>query len=371
MLLLPVDVMGLLMNQAPATLPFHIEALPQLLLLGLGLAGMLRVRRADPDPLPAHGAGLAVLVLALLLVASQHHLRVLGPVSWRFLYIVRLGAALAAVPALSWLAARVHGRRASWQGPLLAAAALALCVPIGAPLRSEVPERDAAAMVEVQRLWRWLRDHPVAGRVYIQDTFGVRGSPLRASHALALTLDQSGAEPLGPFYGVVPAPSAPFVASELGQLFGRLPRSDAADLKRLLGSIAAFGVVRVVTYTPAARRLLESRWPITVELGPFTVFDTELAAYAPRAPAVDGRLAFELEHDTTVAHAYHRYWNLVAAPPGARLEAGSGGRLRISGLPPGRHRIELSYAAPPWWLLSIAGWTLIALLWLRTRRAGA
>ncbi len=61
-----------------------------------------------------------------------------------------------------------------------------------------------------------------------------------------------------------------------------------------------------------------------------------------------------------IAESYHRFWR-VESPPGAELEPGEGGLMRLSGLPRGRSSIELRYRAPalPFWL-SLCGGVAIA-----------
>ena len=161
-------------------LPLQIEVLPQGALLLAGLFGATRLRRYAADPLAASGAGLAVAVAGLLLLVDAADLSWLGPVSWRFVYFIRVGAALAAISGCAWLVQRRRDRQSAsspailtnaWRrlgiAAVLAVATIASGWLWGAGLRSDVLDSDGSEVQEVQALWRWLRQArtPAWGRV--------------------------------------------------------------------------------------------------------------------------------------------------------------------------------------------------------------
>jgi hypothetical protein len=352
LLVLPTDTIDLVSGASVASaLPGYLESVPMVLLLAAGIAGIARVRRRDSDPLPAYGAVLAIGLLVLLVVANVIDTRALGPNSWRFLYFVRLAAALAAIAALSRLP--VPRVRPAW----LVVGALAIVASgrlWGAPLWADVPDRHGAEMDEVRELWRYLRDHPSGGRAYVQDTFMAAplDRELSRSHVLALTLHESGVEAIGPYYAIIPSTTAPYLASEFGALFGgydlRLPLSE-------------WDVSMLVTSTPRdAHALAAAHWTELAQIGRFTVWrDPEPRPRVP-AGAREGlsRLVFDLDGDRVVAAAYHAFWTVVA-PAGARLSLGDHGRMAITHLPPGPQHVVLEYAPPKVWPVSVVGWLAI------------
>jgi len=381
LLVAPTDVIELLAHLPASALPGYLESVPMVGLLVAGLAGAVVVRRRDVDPVAAYGAGLAVTVIVLLVSASVRHLDALGPVSWRFLYFVRIGAALAAIPILARLAGRFAPSTARPRrvraaiGGSAAIAAIASGWLWGAPLRHDVPDVDGAEMTEVRALWAWLRatPDPDGGRVYLQDTFGAEphDRALIGSHVLALTLDQTGVEPLGPFYGVIPAATVLYVRSEFGLMFGGPTVYNNNGTQVLNAPIGSWDVSRVVTSTPAAAAAFRTAgWDVVHEVGRFVVFRYP---HEPphRAPVgvLDGRyLAIELDGDATIAHAYHRYWRVARGPAALRLERSPSGRMAIAGLRPGRQTIILEYRPPPVWPVSVTAWLVLAVVAYGGRR---
>jgi hypothetical protein len=390
LLVTPTDVLALTSAADGASaLPAYLECIPLVGLLALGAGGALLVRRRDADPLPAYGALLAGLVLFLLVCSTQRPISLLGPVPWRFLYLARVGAALAALPLLVRLAARLEARRATGRmtplsgRPPVVAAAAAIAVASGllwgAPLRRDVASADGPEMRDVDALWTWLRANvpPNAGRVFIQDTFGADPvtDPLATSHVLALTLDRTGVEPLGPFYGVIPAATVVFVRGEFGLLFGGQLTFMRDGTRVLNAPVGSWDVALVVTATrEAADTLRDYGWERVHAAGRFTIWRHEPAHRAP-VGVIQGRyLTVELDEpdgSATIANAYHRYWRVVRGPDATTLSRSPSGRLTIGGLPPGAHTIILEYKPPPVWAASAVGWLAIALGAFAARRKNA
>jgi hypothetical protein len=363
--------------------PLHLEVLPQVLLLGLGLAGIVLVRRRHADPLAAYGAGLAFGVAALLAIVRLGDLALLGPNSWRFLYFIRVGCALAAIPACAWIVARIRApapRRPWLLGGAAAAVAIASGLLWGAGLREDVVDDDAPEVAEVRALWTWLRDHRADdwGRVYLQDTFFAppMTDGLARSHVLALTLSETGLPTIGPFYGVVPSTTAPWTIGELGLLFGRASLAYRNAEGRVVVDLpmAAFGASHVVT--------AGARWAAELErlglapihrVGRFTVFRSPEPLSVPIGGADGPYLGFRLETaqggTVNLAHAYHPFWRVAAGPRGVRVQLGSRGRMALADLPPGEHDVALEYRPPRVWPVSAAGWLgIVALYGLGRRR---
>lgn len=356
LLVTPTDTIHILAGSPLATLPLGIEAVPMIALLAAGAVGAVyAIRNRRDDALPIYGMAVALVVAAALALAPSLELRMLGPNSWRFLYFIRLGAALAAIPLVARLpsAARLV--------PVVAVVAVASGWLWGAPLRDEVP--PAAAMADVRALWSWLGANARGERVYLQDTFYVPpiNSPLLNSHVLALTLHESGAEPLGPYYGILPSATAAETRSELGAIFGRpvMPRA----FKSIALPTAAWGVTKVVTGNNAMAALLSrSGYPRVAAFGRFTVFATPAEPLAPRGTRDGNTLAFDLTGPTITAVAYHPFWRVREGD--AQLLADPKGRIALVGA----GHIVIEYAPPTVWPASVAGWLGILALWLRKRR---
>lgn len=385
LLLTPADVMSALNHEAnyQASL-LSFESIPPVAIFVLGVLGGAQLPDPEEDPLPALGLGLAAALLALLTVAPALNLTLLGPVSWRLLFFVRLGLCLGAIT----IAARLRPARLSpGAGLLVALLALAMSTLGRLPLARRIFE-IRAGLAEATALWGWLAAHRDAswGRVYLQDTF-MSGGPLTHSHLLARSAHESGIDQLGPYYGVVPFRTR-WTLSEFGRLFLRriqspedrdfllfaMERSNCTHLVLPSGPLS-----RAVASDDAFRQLYSSR--------AFQVFERIDARSLWAEPAegqttlVEAREAGKIslvaslpEGTDTVRlrEAYHPFWQLDA-PAGARLrEEPKTGMLTVTGLAAGQQKISLEFRLPvaPLALSWVAALAILA-LGLRERRAPA
>jgi hypothetical protein len=375
LLVLPTDPIELLSTLPPASaLPFYLESIPMVVVLAAGLLGVLYIRRRDADPLPAYGGALAALVFVLLVVASATDAKWLGPNSWRFLYFVRVGAALAAIP---WLA-RLRAPRLPRAAPVVAAiAAIAGGRLWGAPLWNDVPALDGAEMTDVRALWRWIANHDDGARIYLQDTFmATPDDELSRSHVLALTLRETGVRPLGPYYGIIPSTTVHHVASEFGWVFGAQWdwRKMHAGM-HVRAPLGAWGATRLVSDNPNTAYVLDhGGWHVIARIGRFIIWDHPAGdTLAPTGTRDGNRLSFDLDGDAVVPVAYHAFWDVVE-PAQAHLAMAVQGTMEISNLPPGRQHVVLAYDPPRVWPVSVAGWLgIVGFAWIgvRGRRARA
>src|SRR5262249_34126413 len=66
---------------------------------------------------------------------------------------------------------------------------------------------NGADVAELEQTWAWIRESRDAswGRVYLQDTFGLKtGYELDHSHMVTRTSERTGAEQIGAYYGNTP-----------------------------------------------------------------------------------------------------------------------------------------------------------------------
>jgi hypothetical protein len=393
-LALATDVLSLVHGRAFTAGTPVLESIPMfaLTLLGLGSIAFFR-RRADDVPL--HGFALAgALFVLVALVAPLTEVTFLGPNSWRLLYFVRIGLALAAVPLLVEMSARLHRRAAAKSAGAAGIAVLLVLVALwslwcGRPLRAEVPPSNGREMAEVRSLWSWLRVNRSDdwGRVYIQDTFQTppRDASLARSHILALTASETGVRQLGATYTVVPYATAAWTSSELGRLFW-MTMGNPEEFRRLLAFMRASNSTHLVTADPEMRsRLLmtpafEELWrserfavlrlngiaPTWVEpMARGMTVDVE--RFEPGSVALS-YVAAERGDAFFLKSSYHPFWR--ASPAGVvTLSEESSGLMRVEALAPGSGRLELLYRVPAWprWL-SLLGAAFT--IWLARRRGG-
>ncbi len=387
-LALATDVLALLRGSVFTAGTPVLESVPMLALTVLGLASIALFRRR-PDDAQLHGLALAgTLFVLVALVAPLTQTRLLGPNSWRLIYFVRIGLALAAVPVVSALSARLPRRATGAAGiGVLALLAILWTFLGGSQLRAQTPPSSGSEMAEVRSLWSWLGDHRSDdwGRLYVQDTFMTppRDASLARSHILALTASETGVRQLGATYTVVPYTTAAWTSSELGRLFWMTVDSPE-QFMQLLAFMRASNSTHLVTADPDMRsRLLMT--PAFDELWRSERFAVlELNEIVPRwvEHVTDGMTVeverfepgnIQLSYDAAgtgdaffLKSSYHPFWRATPAGVVALSEEKSG-LMRVEALAPRSGGLELVYRAPEWprWLSLLAAAFTI---WLARRR---
>lgn len=361
--------------------------LPMLALLGLGVAG-------GRDRTGRLGLAFAAAVLAVLLllpVLPPDAGRAWGPVSWRLLYLARLGLVWSAVGAWTTTPATRETRAPPFRLAAGAALLLALGWWVAAPLRAAVRDPDRTLEREVERLWAAIRaaaapDDP--GRLYLQDTYGHPDLPAglpRHSHALAYTAAATGARQLGAYYGLAPEATAAWTAGEFGRLCG-IAWNESGATSRVEERLRRGHCTRVVVAGRTWADLLAGRpgWVLEYQSGWFTMFRLEGAARGgvevlagdvratlrrpqPDATRVDIAAAGP-GGSLRVAQAWHPDWK-ADVPAGVRAGSDATGLWRLDNLPAGASTLDLRYRPPAWprWL-SAGAWVGLAAAAAAARR---
>lgn len=348
--------------------------LPMLALLFLGIGGgLLRTGSAGSRP-GRLGFAFALALLALLLGLPWLPAgldRVLGPVSWRLLYLVRLGLAWSALEAC----ASARGRpppnsrliyRWIFAGLLL----VVLGGWISDPLRKAVRDSGQRAHREVQALWAAIRSSTVpgdSGRIYVQDTYQNPDIPAglaRNSHVLAFTAAATGIRQLGAYYGMAPQTTAEWTSGEFGRLCGvEANDSRAVPAVRERLQRGQCTQVAVVSKAWADRLAGQSGFFREYQSEWFTLFrvdnpgsnGVEILSGAGRAAVQHPRPGLAtIEYAASapggairISQAWHPDWKVV---DGGSLRFGTDetGLMRVEGLPAGEHVLHLQYAPPAW-----------------------
>jgi hypothetical protein len=385
-LFLPADPIYLGDNRLAEALRWDlhfIDALPIVLLLGLGVAGVLRKPRTDP--LARTGSLLAAVLIVALIVDRYRPIPLLGPVSWRLIESARMGLALAAISAVQALPVR-RFRAAAWR-----VAAAVVCVSLswlwGAPLRHDSPASTEDELVEVERLWDFLKGNarPEWGRLYLQDTFGwewLRGG-LAQSHVLVRTHEKTGIPQLGTYYGVVPYPLR-WTLSEFDGFYGtRLPAPEwvlEATDKTNVGAVvtSSRSVYESIERTGAFDLLYQSE-----HYAVWRKRDAHDDPVNPLSPTnhVDsiafetGDIRFHLRTEYPGSRVlprtmWHKFWRLEGVP-GAVLRESPEGFLVVDKIPVGSFSVHLRYepSRVPG-VLSAVGIALLLAWAYRLRRDG-
>jgi hypothetical protein len=386
LLCLPIDLLQLRQDNALgwSDLP-HAIPIVSLVLLGLLGTVLLLLRRREPHGAIPSALLLGWVVLFLLLVLfPKTQWQWLGPLSFRLLYISRMGFALAAIVVLSrW--------RLPWRPqsciPLALAAVLAVALGAvwGQPLGRVVPMPADREVVDTQRLWRWLGENhkPGWGRVLVQDTFFSVGpdSVLGWSHLLARTAAEAGVEQVGPYYSALPFPTDAWAVTEFSRLLG-VKLVDGQALQRLKVRMAAVDATHVVLCQPGAIAQVRGDPDFTVlhRIGDFAIYrfrdgrSRPAVSVAPIAVRVErlrpGHLIVHADSavpgELILAEAYHPFWRMWSTA-GVTLTQADVGLMKLH-VPAGRHEVELEYVSPVLpRLLSASAWALLGLVWLATR----
>ncbi len=379
---------------------FFLEALPPVVLVLLGFGGLWVYRRSNPvSRLPLYGFLLAMVLLVLLLfvgILAEFEIYVtwLGHVSWRLLYFVRIGFALAALPLLEPLGKQVVKLVSSRKGWWLATAFLLfISFGFGLPLRRECLSPTSPQMDEVRQVWTWLETHrqPTWGRIYVQDPFhGGRdeGAGMANSHVMAMTAMNTGVDQVGPLYGGSPFPNVKWLLGESGRIFGRPLRNDH-HLERLRAMLPLANVTGLVLHHPdlTAKLVGTNLFQKVFETENFSIL-FPLPATTSRwvdpfagqltvtgGPVTPGRWQMTVEAQqpggsVLMKTSWSPHWRLDG-PAGAEVAANNSGLVEVAGLPAGHSSLKVEFRPPRWpdWL-SVAGWLVIGLAWFRGRRRG-
>ena len=351
--------------------------LPMLALVGLGITGGFR--RTASTKSPSHRFGLsfalALLTVLLLLPVLPAGLdRICGPVSWRLLYLVRLGLAWSAVGALAPAnAAPTANKAAAGRWALAGLLILALGWTLAAPLRRAVRDPGQETRREIHKLWDAIRTTSIptdAGRIYLQDTYQNPASPdglARNSHVLAFTAAATGARQVGAYYGMAPQPTAEWTSAEFGRLCGVAP-GDPDAIATVLERLRRAHCSRLVTASPFWTGMLEQQPGVAKQYESewFTLFRLE----SPEPPVQTTQIhpgeaivvltTTHPEDLPLLAQSWHPDWELDA-PRDARLVPDDSGLCRVEDLPPGVHTLHLRYQPPSWprWISWVV-WTGLA-----------
>jgi hypothetical protein len=389
LLLFPIDILDLRIHSALSA-AVSLPTVPMMLLAVVGAAGtlvcVLRPERREGGPFLGLVLGWLVLVL-LSLVVSGTNATWMGPLSWRLLYLTRVGFALGGVALLAgrtWAPARMRPKTAGLVGVL----AVAMGVCWGQPLARVTPLPREQAIVDAERLWAWLRARRETtwGRVLVEDTFRSvdQSSPLYWSHLLARTNDETGVQQVGPYYSALPFPTNRWALSEFSRLLGLIVK-DADSLRLLKIRMAAADVTHAVLSTPWAESQVKDdpEFAFLHRVGPFSVYqfrtgrshvalpgDAMVATAERDGP---GHIRVEVSSqqggDVMLAESYHPFWTVQGARD-VHLDMLDVGLMRLR-VPAGHHQVRLDYVPPRLpALLSTAILIMlgVALLGLRLRR---
>ena len=381
-LLVSSEVLDLLTKQLPPmTLARLLQSLPMLALAALGVAGGLQLHRRSDD-LPFYGFTLAIAMFVLVaFVGPFVKYTVLGHVSWRMIYFVRLGLIMSAAPFVVMMLARLPALGRATGGAAIASVAAAMALWVGVEVHRTVPRLDSPEVAEVRELWQWIEDnHNDRSRVYVQDTFMC--PPLKRelarSHILALTSHETGARQLGAWYGAVPFPTVEWTPGEFGMLFRGFVNTDDRITRLLSLTQLSNSLLVVVTYPELADYLKKSdRLRVVHTIGRFTIFRpvNQTANWTDHRGASarheEDRIEIELTSaaprgELVVKTAYHPFWHLDG-PDGVALAPTGAGLMHITGLTRPA-ALTLDYRPPRWPLLAtLAGFVALGALFWRFR----
>jgi hypothetical protein len=390
LLLFPIDVLELRIHSVFSA-AVSLQTVPMILLAVVGVAGtlafVLRPEHREDNQFLALLLGWLILLL-LTLVVSGSNATWLGPLSWRLLYLTRVGFALAGIALLAertWAPARLRAKTAALLGVL----AISMGALWGQPVARVTPLPADPAMRDAEQLWAWLRANRETtwGRVLIQDTFWSvdQSSPLYWSHLLARTSDETGVQQVGPYYSALPFPTNAWARSEFSRLLGVLVRG--TDSLRLLKiRMAAADATHAVFSTPWAESQVsdDAEFTFLHRVGSFSVYQFRAGRSHPALPvngllataARDGPGHIRVETNgrqggtIVLAESYHPFWTVQGAEA-VELDMLDVGLMRLR-VPAGHHQVLLDYVPPrlPAVLSAAVGIALgLAWLWLRLRRA--
>ncbi len=392
-LLLPTDAMLIIDHRPEQAVHYGLhltDALPIAGLVVLGVVGRAFFRKQQ-DTLGRSGFLVAAFLLVGIAIEPYYPLPFLGPVSWRLLFWVRLGLALAAIGLVGRISFRALERAGAPAAVAAALAAVGMGLWWGRPLRQQatMPKNELA---DVESLWRWLEENRDEewGRIYLQDSFGPgweSGAPISRSHLLVLTYERLKLPQLGSYYGVTPFHTR-WTMGEMGQLFTGRGWNDASLRGALRNTNAGLLVVSAQETRARLERVGKS-FDRLYQIGRYSVWRDREAKSAwinPLRPTneVSGvqmrgsEIAFDVKTKfprarVLVKSSFHPSWHLEG-PPGSTLRESPVGHLVVDNIPVGSYRIRLRYEDDPLpRRLGWAGWVLLAvggaLSWRRKRPA--
>lgn len=354
---------------------YHLDALPQLLILAAAAFGVQRALQSSDDG-PRYGAFIAILFLALLCLEPVLHVALLGPQGLRLIWLVKIGILAMSIPIVRGLA---NGRFVTRSTSLV----VCLVVLIAGFLSGRVVAHEAVPasdpeMVEVEQLWTWLRDHKTTdwGRVYVQDTFGdTSWEKLDQSHVLAQTTPRTGLAQFGAFYGSTPYVKS-WIYGEGNYVFG-LEISDPALIDVVVSRMNRASATHVVLSNARFfdRFQRDSRFLTRTRVGGFLVL--ELRGSQARWGRVlegtgqlsvrrirPGYLQAVVEGPVKridISEAFHPFWH-VEPENGGSIRSDSEG-LVVVDLPTAASSMEMIYRPPTVpALVSYAGVTFSTLI---------
>jgi hypothetical protein len=349
--------------------PIHyMEIFLQIVLLLLVVRGASRIAKSE-DAAPRYGAALGLIIVGLVFAQIVCGLPFLGPQPFRLLYVCKLSLAVAAIPGMQLLSKKLSGR-AVYQ--VIVCAILLAHVWMFNRLEGrqlvELRGRDTA---DLELTWAWLREHkqPSWGRLFMQDTFGLRRFPeLQNSHILARTAEVTGVEQIGAYYG-----DTPYVRSEYRD---PLTSTDSQTLDRMLVIMDRANATHLLLVDPDLSEVFmrDDRFKALANYGRYTIFErvgasslwssiTEGSGEVSTARVAAGKIRLNVEGPIkriVVKESYHPFWRITPQGAGV-LELGPAGAMSLSLLPEQRSStIELVYVPPTastW--LSLGSWLVI------------
>ncbi len=377
-LFLPTDLVGLRTAGGTwlRTDLLLTDTLPMLVLVAGALAAILKHRGLPKDQLARVGFWLVIIFTGLILAAHWLSVPILGPVPWRFIYVIRVGMALV-LPALLIPRHRVEGHpRVLPKGVAIALMIFMVLSGLwwGTPLRRVHGQALRAEMADVEAVWGWLKHNRSDewGRIYLQDTFYSmsREAGFHFSHVLALTAHHTGCLQVGTYYGMVPYPTNRWLKSEFGQLFGR---SDLSVFELCDFMLRANAGVVVTTQVETARQLVSKGvFTSLFAAGRFAVLRRVAYTTAWTDPLTDHVRAgghyrapgdMELRIDSgrqdervLVKVAWHPWWRVEEGKT-ITLEPEDNGLMVLSSIPRGRHHVRCRWRFPVGLIaVSAVGW---------------
>lgn len=348
----------------------HVPALVLAALVLRGAAATVRSWRSGAPVEP--GAALALstcaVIFALVLAVAGSEATFLGPLSPRLAQMARAGWPMIAMIALT------AAPSAAPRLPQLGAAGVLAAALLAIPLWREL---DAAPMGEARVLAAHVQALSPAGRVLLATCYDdpTLPTPLAVSQAVGAPLVEAGVPVVGAYYSSLPMRTRSWTSALAGregpgELMGVIIDGPEA-IDALLPGLEAAAVSDVVVHEPAMIAAFAARddFEATGHAGRHATFRRRGGARWGSGGTIRrlGPLSFEATltspGEVVLAIAFHP--SLVSSR--GTLAQDDDGRVRVTGLPTGTHRITLSREEPlaPW-VVSL-GALAVALAWILRR----